>query len=327
MQIDNGDLWLNFDAPLSGGSMESAFTRNHPDPYDRSKPDELVNRGTFRPRILSATLLPSEPGALHIEQRGELRFWRIVIPYTTRILLRESSRRIEFQTDLVPTGKNYRIRAAFPTRLGGGFCMHEVAFGIQERGEGEHAAQNWASLVDERAGLAILNRGTPGMSVDQGVMLLSLFRSVAMEYKTASSDSFQEGIPHTFEYAIVPHAPDALAEVVQEGQAFNFPPLPCKPAAPELTGWEIKGAALSSLRRLKEGIFLRLYEPVGKPSSVTISLPKHLRAFASADAFGRAIEEPRPCSEGIDFKLKPFEIVALLFYPSASMLRVTDCEA
>jgi alpha-mannosidase len=310
LQMDYGDSWVLFDAPLAGGSMASAFTDNKPDPYDRSCPDELTNRSTLQPRMISARALPSEEGSLLIEQSGELRFWRIVIPFTTRILLRSDSPRIEFRTKILPTGRNYRIRAAFPSTLADGAFRREVAFGISDCPPGEHICQHWADLANHHAGLALLNRGTPGVSCHEGVLLLSLFRSAAMEYKTESALSFQEGIPHTFTYAIVPHAPGAEAQLVREGQVFNFPPIRCE-ADPTLPGnpvLSLEGAALSSLRPNQNGWLVRLYEPSGHPAIARLHLPPRFASWQFADAFGAPIGHPRPFRESFELPLKAFEI-------------------
>lgn len=314
MQVDNGDSWLLFEGPLSGGAMESSLTSSRQDPYDRSGPDEMVNRATIRPRIHTAALLPCEDDSLLVEQKGELVFWSIRLAFTTRIRFRKSSRRIEYHTAFIPQGRKYRIRAAFPTALVNPRQRHEVQFGIQERSTGEHVVQHWADLTDDRAGLAVLNRGTPGASADDGMLLISLFRSVAMEYKTESAGSYQENIPHSFSYAIVPHAPDETMLLVREGQAFNTQPLACKvePEVMNVPGLEIEGAALASARLVDDNLLVRLYEPTGCEHTATIKLPGGFSRWSHADAFGKPINEAAAIDGNIQLPLAPFQIVSML---------------
>lgn len=315
MQIDHGDLWVPFDAPLSGGSMESALTRNLPDPYDRSEPEELVNRSTIQPRITDVRILDSPPGTLRIEQCGILQFWRLSLAFTTRIFFRRDSRRIEFQTEILPAGRNYRLRVAFPTAISNGRQRHEVIFGIQERGAGEHAAQHWADLGDASGGLAVLNRGTPGHAAHDGILLVSLFRSVAMEYKTESAASYGEGVPQRFHYAIVPHGPDEDDLLVREGQAFNFAPLPCRIPAEKSgpSGWRVDGATVSALRTVGGNIFLRLYNPLSRPMTARIGFPEAIARMAAADAFGKPVADFHPCLQTVEIPLRPSEITGLAF--------------
>jgi alpha-mannosidase len=316
MQMDYGDLWLNFDSPLNGGCLQSALTQNHPDPYDRGDSQALVNNTTFRPRIRSAKVLRASSEELVIEQEGVVGFWQLKVEFRTQIHFQAHSPRIEYRTQINPQGKHFRLRAAFPTTIVDGTTRHEIPFGIQERTVGEHVAQNWLDHADDAAGLTLLNRGIPGNCVDEGVLLLSLFRSAAMEYKTASELSFNVGVPHTFDYAIVPHAAHADAQIVREGRAFNRPPLlTVAPeswlAAPE-RGLTPDSVAISSLHRTDDGLFVRLYETTGHPATATLRLPGLFTEYAPADG-NEEPTGPFVAADGqLSCDLKPFEIRAFV---------------
>ncbi|MDA0321596.1 MAG: glycosyl hydrolase-related protein [Verrucomicrobia bacterium] len=317
MQLDNGDLWLNFEGPLNAGSVESSLTQNHPDPYDRSEPGSLVNRSTFNPDVKVARAFKCGEERLVVEQEGELLFWRIRFPFRTRLVLDRGSRLLSYETHIEPVGRNYRLRVAFPTRLEDGCIRHEIPFGIQERGSHEHVAQNWIDYASGNTGLALLNAGTPGNNVDDGVLLLTLFRSVAMEYKTPSAGSFQEGVPHSFRYAILPHGSDSDPEIVRAGLAFNRACVPCSCAEERLGAqqWRLEGAdsaLVSTLRANGDDVFVRLYESCGRSAEAVLKPSSGFSLWAPANGLEQAEGPFKPIQDGISISLNPFEIRGLL---------------
>lgn len=317
MQMDYGDVWLNFVSPISGGSRESALTQNDPDPYHRGVDGELVNNGTFQPRNVSAEILVQSPDLLLIKQKGEIGFWEIRVPFETRILFTRFSPRIEYRTTILPRGKHFRLRAAFPTTIAKGKTRREIPFGIQDCEPGEHPAQNWMDHENVERGLALLNRGIPSSNVASGVLLLTLFRSVAMEYKCASRKAFGEGASHSFEYAILPHGGGADTLIVQNGKSFNTPPVPFQareiPEKLKTFHTANDNVFFSALRFQGSDIFLRLYESVGKPTKVRLSLPANVEGWAATDGIERPLADFAACGGELLFELKPFEIKGLLF--------------
>lgn len=321
LQMDNGDLWLNFESPLNGGCLESALTRNRADPYDRAQPGELANHSTFRPSIHAVSAW-RYGDVIEVTQKGSIGFWRIRVDFETRVRFSPTTPRLEYRTRIVPSGRHFRLRVAFPTTLREGTIRHEVPFGIQERGPHEHVAQNWVDVADATGGVALLNRGLPGNTVSDGVLLLSLFRSAAMEYKAPSVASFNDGVPHTFEYAVMVHGPAAEADVVREGWLLARPPRGL-PHTPSLSGagWELDrpGAVISALRRTAAGVFVRLYEATGRPYVGALRLPPGVTAVARTDGLTRPVETARPCAGSLPVHLRPFEIVGWLFGADAGL--------
>jgi alpha-mannosidase len=253
---------------------------------------------------------------LVIEQEGSVGFWRLQVAFTTRIRFQAHSPRIEYRTTIDPKGKHYRLRAAFPTTLAEGTTRHEIPFGIQERTVGEHVAQNWLDQASDSVGLALLNRGIPGNCVDNGTLLLSLFRSAAMEYKAESELSFGEGVRHVFDYAILPHASDDDARIGREGRAFNRPPIPVVAPA----GWvhaparslSPESVALSCLRRTDDGFLVRLHETTGNAAEATLALPGLFNEYAPANGHGEPTGPFVPCEGQLVCDLSPFQIRAFV---------------
>lgn len=320
LQLDYGDLWLHFDAPLNGGCPESALTHNDEDPLVRLDAGGLVNRSSFRPAIRTVEVLAATPELLLLRQHGEVSFWTLKVRFTTDVLLRRDSPRIEYHTEIVPAGKHYRLRAAFPTTFGAdGEVCHEVPFGVQRRDRATHSAQNWMdfSARDGAAGLALLNRGLPANNVDRaGNLLLTLFRSAAMEYKAPSVGSFGEGLAHGFDYALVPHGRRDFAAIVREGLLFNFPLTRVRGDYAALTvpawGCTADSVFLSALRQTEGGFFVRLYEGAGRAATAELRLPPGLSAYAPADGLQRPTAAFAPCSGTLKLSFRPFEIRGLL---------------
>ena len=237
-------------------------------------------------------------------------------PFASRLIRRASS----IARRSIRRGKHYRLRAAFPTTIADGTTRHEIPFGIQNRPLGEHVARNWLDYGNETVGLALLNRGIPGNGVDGGVLLLSLFRSAAMEYKTESELSFGEGVRHVFDYAIMPHPAGADTQIIREGRSFNRPPVPVSAAREwiDAPGRSLtpESVALSCLKRTEDGLLLRLYETTGKPADATVRLPGLFAAYAPADGHGEPTAEFIACDGEFTCHLTPFQIQAFVLRPA-----------
>ncbi len=313
LQIDHGDSWLNFDCPLTGGSVEAALNQNDHDPLFRTDEKALVFRGTVFPDISEASAEESATG-LQVVQKGLLQFWAIKVPFEIRIEFSRISPVIKYTAKLCSDSKGFRIRAAFPTTLAYGSITQEIPYGIQERGESEFPVQAWMNLAYENTGAALFNRGIPGNNVDNGTMLLTLFRSVAMEYKTQSADSFNQGVPQEFEYAFMPHANASADEIVRRAHAFTNPLIMVNNFIDReysLSG--SKNIYISALRWSDDKIFIRLYEATGSAGQVNLSLPDDISEYWLADGLQRPVSEKFQVSGGLmDLSFKPFEVKNIL---------------
>lgn len=321
---DNGDLWLNHTGPLNGGSIQSSLTQNHPDPLARGSGDDFVVHGPFWPNITEVRVLFNGPEALVFEQHGTLSFWRQHIRFVTRVRLCATLPLIEYRTRFTPSGRNFRLRVAFGTsfNLPDAVTRFEVPFGVTARGVGEHAAQNFVDIRGSRAGLAVLNRGTAGHSIEDGAILMSAFRAVAMEYKAPSELSYAEGVPHELNYAVIPHAGEATAQLVQAGAAFNQQPIPLADGLAAHSGGayttDCPHVVVSSLRAAwpaGDGVAVRLAETGGEKASVHLSVPCCLTGWAEADGLGRRTSDWKPLPESGRWTgmLRPWQVLTIVF--------------
>ncbi len=321
---DYGDLWLNNTGPLNGGSFQASLTQNSPDPLARGSGEDFVIHGPFWPNIAEVRVLFNGPEALVFEQHGTLSFWRQHVSFVTRVRLCASLPRIEYRTRFTPSGRDFRLRVAFGTSFASqnAISRFEVPFGVVERGVGEHAAQNFVDVRGQLAGLAVLNRGTAGHSVEEGTILMSAFRSVAMEYKAPSGLSYAEGVPHELNYAVFPHAGEATAQLVQEGAAFNQQPVPLTEdlATGQRGGYvtDCPHVAVTSLRSAwpaADGVAVRLVESEGKEASFRLDVPSSTTGWAVADGLGRrtGVWNPLPENGRWSGTLRPWQVLTVLF--------------
>ena len=299
MNRDNGDNWIYYDSSVGGGA---AFTDNRKDTlYPEKADEETLRRGVYYPVVEECKTWRSEK-EYRIEQKGYIKFWRIFIPFTLQTVMDQYSPLIRFTLKIVPDGKYYRLRAAFPTDILSGRIHHGIPGGFTERPNGEYPAESFIHYGDEKGGLFLLNKGIPGNSVDENnVMLLSLFRSVAMEYKCESTASFNEEVPHTFEYAVFPHdgAMDQEANsAVIENYRRN---ISCAEKEYKDFFWRsLPGNIhLYSLRKHPAGLFLRLGEVCGRKTKTDLSC-----RYRDTDALENLLTEEKTG----EIEFKPFEI-------------------
>jgi len=323
MQDDNGDLWLLYEGPLVDSHDWGRAQDNIKDPMP-VKPKLSKSRkrriGFFihsKDRHNKMAIIEKGPVRVIIKVEGILSFWEIKVKFAQYIYLYSELNRIDFKTKILPSGKHYRIRVCFPTSIKNGEIYHEIPFGNIKREEGEFPAQNWIAYENEERGICLLNQGLPGNNVTDGVMMLSLMRSVAMEYKGPSKGAFEEGISHTFNYSIVPYSRKSFSSFAKKGFEFNNP----------LVNWELNSirdefslkksfikvqplnVVLSSLRKIEDKVLIRLYEAEGKECKTKVKFFKELKEVEETDFLGRVkrkIQEVR--GNTLDLVFSPYEI-------------------
>ncbi len=206
--------------------------------------------------------------------------------FATRIRLYAGLSRIDIHTTLVNQDERVRYRMALPTTLEGGMITQEIPFGAIERPTGEFPAQNWMDYSDTRKGIALLNHGLPGNSVEGDVLTLALLKCTALKEgygegggwnkNTKTTDGYEIGVPHTFDYALVPHAGDwREAEIVRRGLEFNRPLIVLKaakhtgllPSRHSLFTVSAENVIVSAVKASSEGIVVRVYEAHGQETT------------------------------------------------------------
>jgi len=323
MQDDNGDLWLLYEGPLVDSHSWGRAQDNIKDPLpDKPKFSKSGKRriGFFvhsKDGPNKVEIIEKGPVRVTIKVEGILSFWEVKVKFIQYIYLYSELNRIDFKTKILPSGKHYRIRVCFPTSIRNGKIYHGIPFGSIEREEGEFPAQNWIAYGNEERGICLLNQGLPGNNVTEGVMMLSLMRSVAMEYKGPSKGAFEEGIFHTFNYSIVPYSKRSFSSFTKRGWEFNSPLISLElnsikerlPLEKSFIKLQPSNIVLSGLRRVENGILMRLYEAEGKECKAKIEFFKELKEVEETDFLGRGKRKIEKVKENmIESAFSPYQI-------------------
>jgi alpha-mannosidase len=324
-QKDNGDSWLLYNGPLNGDTWKPQilpdpmpasvhfkqyfFTKTkHSCPCDRTDYQknkiEIIERGPVRAGLkISGTLTLNE------SQK---------VPYEQYIYLYENLRRIDFAVRIFPSGRHYRLRSCFATSLKKPRILHEIPFGVESRVPGEFPALNWVNYVEKKRGLLVLNKGLPGNNFQEGVAMLSLFRSVAMEPVENSKGSYLEGQEHFFEYAIIPYTSKMPISPATEGLCYNTP-VPAVTARSnsvmERSFLQVtpSNIVVSGFYQNASGLVIRAYESEGRPTQGYLRLTLPIINVNETDCVSNVIRENLPLTKNqIKLSLKPFEIKTFL---------------
>jgi len=315
LQNDNGDLWLLNEGPLNGNVRTT--TPLH-DPYPSpATADERVFRSGVSSHTARVTSELVEDGPLRttIRARGALRYWQLRVEFTQQLVIYHHMRRIDFRTELTGHGKHYRIRVAFPTPIQGGKIVHSVPNGHLEREEGEYPTQGWLSYGDGEATVYLCNRGLPGGNVTDGVLLLSLLRSAAMEYKGMSTLAYEDGVHHSFSYSIIPGDTAHPVEPWWEAEALNSPPLTIaaadvRPGLEPRVRVEPGNIVLGALYRDGDALTARLYEAGGGACRCTFWVAG-LQGCQETDAVALTGQALAVRSETVELVFSPFQLRTL----------------
>jgi len=280
---------------------------------------ELIQDGPIYSKVKVQGDLVSQEG-----QRISFTPWKI--PFIQYITIYKNLRRIDFTTEIHPEkGKYYRIRVAFPTTIKNGRIEHEIPFGKITRLQGEFAALNWMSYSDKEKGICLLNKGLPGNNVTDGIIVLSLMRSVAMEYKGPSKDAFEENTDHSFSYAIIPFskAEEENLNFAWQAQQFNMPlyyhiehnkgiSSKQNKSISGLFTWEPRNVICSTLRMSGKKVVLRIYESEGRETKLKIISQLKISKIQETNCLEEPITDLKINENSFEVKLNPFEVKTFL---------------
>lgn len=308
-ELDNGNFWeynghckgdalfpMNRDHPLPAeGDSRAAFSHHYGG-------DGRVSRGRAR----------MDYNVNFVFGKGH---------FATRIRLYSGLPRIDVHTTLVNNDERVRYRMALPVTLNDAAITQEIPFGAIERPKGEFPAQNWMDYSDGEKGIAVLNRGLPGNNVDGDTLFLSLLKCTALKEgygegsggfssSTKTTDGYEIGVPHHFDYAFAPHAGDwKEARLYRRGMEFNQPLIALKagshagslPARQSLYAVCAENVAVTAIRHTPAGTVVRVYEAEGK-ATANVNLSS---AFPIASALETNLIE----AEGVAAKMEGGSVV------------------
>ncbi len=319
-QVDQGDFWEYYQAPVDG---ERRSIRPYPDPYPLTRGERIPYKIKAKEKVFAhqnphrVEIVEAGPVRLTVKVEGKIDFWATTWEYVQYIYLYDQLERIDFRTEFIPAGRQYRLRVCFPTSIKQGKIRYEIPFGIENRPEGEYPALNWMDYQDDTKGICILNRGIPGNNVTDGVMMLSLFRAVDMgPGKRECPDSYAAGKRQVFAYSLVPFLmEDKRYHPSLLGREFNQP-LNSRIGKlkeslnPEKSFFALRpdNVVLSCVKKWGEGIMLRFYEAEGVKASFALELPAHFTQVYETDCLGKDGLQVELSHNRIEGIINPFEI-------------------
>ena len=310
LQADSGDNWVEFEYPWE--LDPTLYTTNVPDPYDRMGLTTHQKVQLGRCGVEKATAVKLGEEAIQITQTGCIRYWVTQLPFTTTVTLWKHSPRIDYHTEFHCKNRRLRVRVAFPHGVENATIRHQIPFAMVERGEGPQPAQYAMDVQNQKAGLTLINVGQPANNTEGGIMMLTLFRSVAMEYKCQSEDSYNLGNHIACDYALLPHAANQDSLIWEQSLAKQVPMIPT--TREDLLNYGLQGAQLSALRFDGDHLFMRIYNGTDAPTKAVITLPEHIKAYALADGLMNPTGEQRAVAGTLELELAPYKIQGICLY-------------
>jgi alpha-mannosidase len=312
--LDNADPW----------GMKVRSFRNLAGEFQLATAEEASAFSGFAGRFRPAVRV-IEDGEVRTVVEAILSFGKSAI--ALRYKVPKKGTEIEVEARVFWAEKDRMLKLSLPSPLQGARFMGQVAFGADELpSNGDEAvAQKWLALMSEKDGAAftVVNDCVYGSDFCEGELRISLLRSPAYSADTwedklaVAEDRFiprQDQGERLFHFWINggPLA-ERMEKIDREALARNERPyvLPFCPSGDgkkAKAGVTLEGAAveLAAFKKSEDGndLVIRLFEPTGKPRTVTLRLP----AFAVRK----------------QFRLGGFELKTLRFSPRSRTWAETD---
>ncbi len=237
---------------------------------------------------------------------------------TQRVILREDSRYLLFETEVDWNETHKLLKVDFHTNLHTDTLYSEVQFGAVKRPNHQsmpHDADRfevcqhkWSAFCEAKRGLALLNDSKYGISANGGTMSLTLLRS------TMNPAPYADRGTQTFSYALMPFASSfAESYVVQCGYELNSPVAIQSGYAEEKTWLSVSAPniVIDTVKCAEDGsgdLIVRMYECVNTATQCT--LQPH---FAVQEAFLTDLLEENATSvpvdpNGVSLSFRGFEV-------------------
>jgi alpha-mannosidase len=244
---------------------------------------------------------------------------------TQWISLRQSSRRINFETTIDWKEKHKLLKVAFPVNIYANEAIHEIQFGHLRRPNHrsrpfdadrfEVCQQKWTALSEEQRGIAILNDCKYGVNVLGNSINLTLLKSALAPDPTAD-----QGI-QKFTYAIY-YWLGCFGDsgVVREAYELNCPVMVVPGTAGEASIFQLDAAniiieTVKLAENSSEDMILRLYESKRCLTRCTLTTPIKIAKAIQTDMLEKPQSELDINHGKIELEFRPFEIKTILLSP------------
>jgi len=268
--------------------------------------------------------------------------------YSQAIIIYDRVKRIDFITEVKFGDEHKRLRVVFPVNIREGSIWHEIPYGAVERGEGEYPAVNWIDFSRKDYGVTLINRGIPGNSVVENVMMLTLLRSIDAMYLSApigelrliklaksyleksgryfiyyemGPKALEKGL-HVFEYSLYPHEKTwREAKSYKMALEFNCPLIVVKtkkhkgvlPREYSFLSLDSPHAVLTVLKKSSkgDGVLVRFYEAEGTAGEAKIVFFRKIVSAYKTNLLEEKLESLVVSDRSLSVEIGPFEIVTI----------------
>ncbi len=230
--------------------------------------------------------------------------------FTRYMTVYSNSEEIEFEMEVDWNSSNKLLRVVFPTTVENGSAFYDQPYGYAEREETsiDNAAQKWIDWSNKNFGVALLNNGKYGFTINKGIMTMSIVRGAR-----GMDPRMDEGL-HSFKYSLIIHEGSwQNANIPLKALEFNQELLSKQENhhTGEISGWSFSKESfpleksffgidsdhviISSLKTMQDAynpnpIILRIVETEGRNENVTVNLPYEPKSITECNHLEKPIE-------------------------------------
>ena len=240
--------------------------------------------------------------------------------------LYSESRRIDFETDVDWHEHHQILKAYFPLDVHATSATYDVQFGHVTRPTHENTswdqakfetyAHKWVDLSECGYGVALLNDGKFGHSVEGNKLGITLLKCAA--YPNPDAD---QGHQH-FTYSLLPHVEDfRRGGVIEESHFLNQPLYETTvephagdlPATYSLVSSDRPNAVITAVKQAEDGsgLIVRFHDAYDCRSTVTLTIPATYTKAYLCDLMENPQSELTVCDGRITLPVSNFEIITV----------------
>ena len=320
--------------------------------YDKEAKREVLEAGTVGNEIVVYEDIPKDYDAWNVESYYSRKHWKMSVKkpctmteageicavlhtelsYESSVIEQDivffaHTRRIDFKTKIDWKEEQQLVKAEFHLDVMTRTAACEIPYGVMERpthrntswqrAQFEMCAHRFVDLSEPGFGVALLNDGRYGHSIEDGTVGLTLLTSGIFPFPDAD-----KGL-HELTYALMPHMGDwREANVVHEAGMLNEKPIlsPYKPSLlteEAYTMCEVSSpnVIVTSVKRAEDesGLIVRMYESSGIRTNVEWNVaglcPKSIYECDMMEQKEKAVVLDGKIAK---FEIRPFEIKTFL---------------
>jgi len=232
-----------------------------------------------------------------------------------------ASRRIDYQVRVNWHEHHALLKAGFDVNVRSAFAKNEIQFGHIDRpttrntsledSKFEVCNHKWTDISETRYGVAVLNDGKYGISIQGSDLRLTLHKG------GMRPDPVTDNGVHTMTYSLLPHMGAFDAEsVIHPAYALNYQPLQvngllCVPKLFDVSHPGVICETVKAAEDMENGYVIRLYEAERNTSNCTVSFKDAKRVWLT-NMLEEKQEELHMVNEAVKLTFRPFEIKTLL---------------